>query len=191
MRSVIASVYMTLDGVVAHPENWTFEFRDADADAVAHEQLFACDTLLMGRATYEIFAAVWPGMTDERGFADRMNSMPKYVVSSTMDTAEWNTTVIPGDDLVARIRALKQRAGQDILTYGYGRLTAALLHHGLLDELRVWLHPVLVGSGGPADLLLRAGTAHTLRLVDTRTFPTGLLILGYRPTGHRTTTTDA
>lgn len=184
MRKVNGSVYMSLDGVVTHPENWTFGFRDDKATQYARDQLFASDALLMGRETYEVFAQVWPTMTDEQGLADRMNSLPKYVVSSTLQAAEWNATIISGD--VAReVANLKEQPGQDILIYGYGRLTAELIEHGLLDELRVWLHPLLVGRGGPGDLLLREGTTANMRLLEVQTFGSGLVILNYQPTGPR------
>ncbi|MPZ95156.1 MAG: dihydrofolate reductase [Propionibacteriales bacterium] len=182
MRRVIASTYMTLDGVITHPENWTFPFRTDEATAFAHDQLFASDALLMGRGTYEIFADAWPSRTDDMGFADRMNSLPKYVVSTTLATAEWNATVI-GGDVAAEVAKLKQQPGKDILVYGYGALTETLMQHDLLDELRIWLHPVLVGGSDPDDLLRRDTAVATLDLVDVTTYDSGLVLLCYRPQG--------
>src|SRR5919198_1748677 len=97
MRKVINSTYVSLDGVVTNPQEWTFAFRDDAANRFAFEQLMACDALLMGRRTYEFFSAVWPTMKDEAGFADKMNSMPKHVASRTLKETTWNATVIQGD----------------------------------------------------------------------------------------------
>ncbi|MGH3384702.1 MAG: dihydrofolate reductase family protein [Nocardioidaceae bacterium] len=180
MRRVIASTYMTLDGVIERPENWTFPFRSDEATAFAYDQLVGSDALLMGRRTYEIFAEAWPTRTDK--FAERINSLPKYVVSTTLDTAEWNTTVI-GGDVAAEVAKLKQQPGKDILIYGCGALTETLMQHDLLDELRIWLHPVLVGGSNPDDVLRRDSATATLDLVDVTTYDTGLVILCYRPQG--------
>src|SRR5215475_14925848 len=99
MRRIITATYMTLDGVVQRPEAWTFGYRSDEAARVSYDQLFAAGSLIMGRHTYDIFAGHWPTATDASGFADRMNSIPKYVLSNTMTTASWtNTTVLGGDD---------------------------------------------------------------------------------------------
>jgi dihydrofolate reductase len=116
MRHIANATYMSLDGVVQHPELWTFDYRSNDAAQVSHDQLFAADALIMGRHTYDIFAAHWPAATDPNGFADRMNNIPKYVLSRTLTKPSWtNTTVLAGDNVVDRIRALKQEPGQNIL----------------------------------------------------------------------------
>jgi dihydrofolate reductase len=184
MRKVIAATYMTLDGVIEHPERWSFDYWTDESQRYASEQLFASDALLMGRRTYEGFAKAWPNMEATEGeFAVRMNTMPKYVVSSTLDKAEWtNSTVLRGD-LVEEVTRLKQEPGRDILMYGYGPVAHTLLRHGLLDELRVWLHPVIAGSGEVADLFYRDGTKVGLRLVpeETKTLSSGVVILYYRP----------
>jgi dihydrofolate reductase len=152
MRHIANATYMSLDGVVQHPELWTFDYRSDDAAQVSHDQLFAADALIMGRHTYDIFAGHWPAATDPDGFADRMNTIPKYVLSRTLSKPSWtNTTVLAGDNVVDRIRALKQEPGQDILQYGYGPVTRLLIDHGLLDELHIWLHPLLVGNTDPGD----------------------------------------
>ena len=101
----------------------------------------------MGRHTYDIFAGHWPTATDPGGFADRMNNLPKYVLSHTLSEPIWaNTTVLAGDDVPGRIRDLTRQPGRDILQYGYGPVTRLLIDHGLLDELHIWLHPLLVGN---------------------------------------------
>ena len=182
MRRVINSTYMSLDGVVQEPQNWTFDFRDEAAAQFGHDQLFGCDALLMGRLTYEIFAGHWPGVTDSDGSAERMNSMPKYVVSDTLTDPAWNnTTVVGRAEMPARIRELKQQPGQDIVQYGYGPVTGALLREGLLDELRIWLHPILVGGQKIDTLLAGVGAEAKLDLADQRTYDSGMLILSYRP----------
>jgi dihydrofolate reductase len=180
MRKVINSTYVSLDGVVTNPQEWTFEFRDDVANQFAFEQLMASDALLMGRRTYEVFAEVWPTMKDEAGFADKMNSMPKYVASRTLKATTWNATVIQGD-LAKAVDELKQAPGKDIVQYGFGPVTGTLIEHGLLDELRLWLHPILVGRGEVADLLIGPRATAKLELADLKRYDSGLLILTYQP----------
>lgn len=183
MRRIINSTYLSLDGVVQLPEQWTFDFRDEAADRFAHDQLNSSGAILMGRQTYDIFAAVWPEAREATGMADRMNALPKYVVSDTLTEPGWNnTTVINRAAFPARMRELKQESGQDILQFGYGQVTATLLREGLLDELRIWLHPILVGRSDPAALLAHVGAAAKFRLVDVKTYDSGLVILNYQPT---------
>jgi dihydrofolate reductase len=180
MRKVINSTYMSLDGVVTNPQEWTFGFRDDAGNQFALEQLMACDALLMGRRTYGIFSAAWPTMNDENGLADRMNSMPKHVASRTLKETTWNATLIQGD-LAEAVDKLKREPGKDILQYGYGPVTGTLIEHGLLDELRLWLHPILVGRGEVDDLLIGPRARGTLKLTDLKRYDSGLLILTYQP----------
>ncbi|WP_169944023.1 dihydrofolate reductase family protein [Microbispora sp. H11081] len=180
MRKLIASVMTSLDGAIEHPELWSMDYWSDEAEAQACELLFASDALLLGRVTYEGFAEAWPEMTDESGYAERMNSVSKYVVSSTLEKADWNNSTVIGSDVAGEVAALKQQPGQNILTFGWGRLTESLLSHGLLDEVNVWLHPVLVGS--EEGQLHRKGVASPLELVDSRTLASGIVILNYRPT---------
>jgi dihydrofolate reductase len=181
MRRIINSTYMSLDGVVQNPQLWSFDYRDDAAAKFGHDQLFSCDALLMGRRTYEGFADFWPSATDTDGTADRMNSLPKYVVSDSLTEPQWNnTTVIGRAELPARVRELKQQPGKDIIQYGYGPVTAALLRDGLLDELRIWLHPLLVGGHAPGDLLAGVGADARFRLADHKAYDSGLVILSYQ-----------
>ena len=180
MRKVINSTYVSLDGIVTNPQEWTFDFRDEAANQFAFEQLMACDALLMGRRTYEVFSAVWPTMHDDRGMADKMNTMPKYVASRTLSEATWNATVLHGD-LGEAVTTLKAAPGKDIIQYGYGAVTGTLVEHGLLDELRLWLHPILVGKGQVDDLLIGPRATATLKLADVKQYDSGLLILTYQP----------
>lgn len=178
MRRVIVSTYMTLDGVMEAPENWVFQFFNEEAAKYAQNQLFASDALLLGRVTYEGFAAAWPSMSDEEGFADRMNSLPKYVVSTTLEEAEWNNSTLIKDNVAEEVSKLKQQPGQDILMYGSADLMRALMRHDLIDEYRIWVTPVVVGSG--KRLFGQESDQKALRLADTATFGSGIVVLSYR-----------
>jgi dihydrofolate reductase len=179
MRKIITSTFVSLDGFIDNPHLWSLNFWSDEAGQYAHAQLFASDILLMGRVTYEGFAAAWPGRAGADDFTDRINAMDKYVVTSTLDKADWNnTTIIPGDDLIAEVRRLKEQPGGDILIYGCGQLTDALRENGLLDEYRLWMHPVTVGEG---QRLFREGTKAKFTLTNTETFASGVTILTYQP----------
>ncbi|MBC6462232.1 dihydrofolate reductase family protein [Actinomadura sp. HBU206391] len=178
MRKIIATTYTTLDGFIDNPHLWSMKYSNEEAQAYAVDLLFGSDALLLGRVTYEGMAAAWPSMGGNP-YADRANSMAKYVVSSTLEKAEWNnSTIIPGDDLVTEVTRLKQQPGQNILIWGCGRLTDTLMEHGLLDEYRIWVYPVILGKG---ERLFREGVEATLRHEDTTTFSTGVVVLTYRP----------
>lgn len=184
MRRIINSTYVSLDGVIEHPEQWQFDYLDDTTNQFEADQLFASDALLMGRRTYQGFAAAWPSQTGP--FADRINTMAKYVASTTLHQGDWaNTTIINGD-LVQEVTRLKQQPGRDILLYGFGPVAQTLLAHGLLDEVRLWVHPVFVGTGGPSDLLFRQGNAARMTLVDTKPLGLGVVILSYRPADNDT-----
>jgi dihydrofolate reductase len=179
MRSVIVSTYVTLDGVMEAPEKWVFRFWNDEHAKYAHDQLFASDALLMGREVYEEFAASWPSRTTE--FADRMNSLPKYVVSRTLEEAAWNNSTIIKENVAEEVSKLKQQPGQDILMYGGADLMGTLMGHDLIDEYRLWVHPVVLGSG--KRLFDGVGDQNILRLVATKTFGSGVVVLTYGPGG--------
>jgi dihydrofolate reductase len=181
MRRVVNSTYVSLDGLIEHLERWHFDYLDDDSNAFEWEQLAASDALLLGRRTYEGFAETWP--TQSGGFADKINAMTKYVASTTLDHGDWANTTVLGGDLVEEVAKLKQQPGGDILMYGFGPVAQTLLANGLLDEVRLWLFPVFVGVGGPADLLFREGNAARMTLVGTRTFASGVVVHSYRPAG--------
>src|SRR3954451_8735843 len=151
MRKVVLSMYVTLDGVMEDPGGaeefehggWSMQFFDEDAAKYAYDQLFASDALLLGRVTYQGFAAAWPSMTDEAGFAEKMNSMPKYVVSSTLRDPEWTNTTVLSGDVAEEVGALRQRVDGVILVAGSARLVQALVEHDLLDEVRLMVFPVV------------------------------------------------
>ena len=180
MRRIINSTFVTLDGVIANPHQWP-SGRVADDAGLALQTalLFSCDAVIMGRHTYDSFAAVWPTRSGDP-FSDRLNNMSKYVVSSTLQKAGWTNTTIIGGDPVSEIARLKQQPGKDIVQYGFGQLSHALLHHGLLDELRLWVHPFFLGSGGPEALLYRDGPTTVLSFVDAKPLENGNVVLTYR-----------
>lgn len=122
MRKIIATEYVTLDGVFEEPGNWSGPFFNDEAGKFKNDELFACDALLLGRLTYDGFAAAWPTMTDTGEFGERMNGIPKYVVSTTMDRAEWNNSTVIKENAAAEVAKLKQQPGQDILLAGSGQL---------------------------------------------------------------------
>jgi dihydrofolate reductase len=175
------STFLTLDGVMQAPGDageferggWQLPFFDDGAGAIAKEGLFASDALLLGRVTYEHFAAAWPEMTDEEGFAERMNSIPKFVASTTLAGAEWNATVIR--DLGAEVPKLKEQ--HDLLVMGSGRLVHALREHDLVDEYEIWIHPILLGAG--RRLFDEIADVTTLVLTETTTTDKGVTVLTY------------
>ena len=176
MRKVIESTLVSADGVVGDPPAWAMEYRDAEVQQEALERLAGTDAMLMGRGTYELFSATWPGQAGD--FADRMNSIRKYVFSSTLAKADWNNSTIIRGDAVAEVTRLKQQNGQDLALYGHGLLAQTLLEHGLIDELRLSIHPILVGDG---RLLFREGQKKPLEFVSAKTFGTGVVVLTYQP----------
>lgn len=140
MRRIINSTYITLDGVITDPQDWPADDFDENSGTIQTELLFACDAVLMGCKTYEGFAPVWSGRSGDP-YSNRMNSITKYAISSALQNPEWsNTTVISGE-LISEIRRLKYQPGQDIVQYGFGPVSYSLMEHGLLDELRLWVHP--------------------------------------------------
>jgi dihydrofolate reductase len=182
MGKIVNATYMTLDGDIINMQSWHFDYFSDESTAAAAEQLAGSDALIMGHATYDGFNAAWPERAGTDEFADRMNSIKKYVVSSTMHDPTWtNTTVLGGDDVVDQIRKVRAETDRNILQYGFGSVTRLLLENGLLDELRIWLHPVLSGSAKPADLLYRDALQTRFTLNGTETHRNGLIILSYTP----------
>jgi dihydrofolate reductase len=171
MSKLVVTEFVTLDGVFEDPGGaeglehggWAFRFgRGPEGDKFKLDETMSAGAQLLGRVTYQGFAAAWPKITDEEGFADRMNTMPKYVVSTTLDRAEWNNTTILRGDLAEEVRRLKGEVSGDILIAGSGSLVAALAPIGLIDEYRLMVYPVVLGAGKrlfpdgsqPADLQL-------------------------------------
>ncbi len=178
MRKLVCQSFVSLDGVINHMEHWHFAYTDAESNGIALEQLQASDAMLMGRQTYEVYAGAWPEREGE--YPDLINRMPKYVVSSTLTEPAWENTTVIADDPIAAVRALKLEAGEQILMHGYGPLAKQLLGEGILDELHLWLHPVLAGIGSGDDLLLHPGLNRVLQLDGTQMLASGVVILRYR-----------
>ena len=181
MRRIINSTYISLDGVIQDPQDWPGNDIEPDGTGtkVQTDLLNACDAVLMGRDTYEAFADVWMNRSGDP-FSDRMNAMAKYTVSTTLRDPKWNNTTVISADPIGEIRRLKEQPGQDIVQYGFGRLAHELLGHGLLDELRLWVHPLFVGQATTSDLLFRPATTTQFELTSTITLNTGTVILSYR-----------
>jgi dihydrofolate reductase len=181
MRKVVASEFVSLDGVVESPDKWHFPyFNDEMGDAIG-AAMAASDAMLMGRVLYEEWAAFWPKQDpDENPVAAQMNGVRKYVVSTTLEEhLEWQNSTLIGDNVAEEISRLKEQPGKDISISGSPTLVRSLLADGLLDELRLMLHPIVVGSG--KRLFENGGDQKALQLVDSKTFSTGVLYLTYQP----------
>ncbi|HEY5192911.1 MAG TPA: dihydrofolate reductase family protein [Solirubrobacteraceae bacterium] len=186
MARIVVSEFVSLDGVMQAPgggedfkhAGWTFAIpRGPEGDKFKLEEALGAEALLLGRVTYEGFAAAWPSMEGE--FADKFNGMPKYVVSSTLNDPQWNNSTVLNGDLVEEISTLKQGLDGDIVVHGSGQLVRGLLEHDLVDELRVMVFPVLLGSG--KRLFGETSEKLPLRLVDSKTVGEGIAILIYAP----------
>ena len=179
MRKLKLAMYVSLDGVVEEPA-WTGPFWNDELSGLQEAYLYSSDALVLGRVTYEGFAAAWPGMEESTGdFGRKMNSMPKFVASRTLKDAEWNASIIEGD-LSDAVATLKEGSGGDLLIYGSGTLVDELTARGLIDEYRLMVHPVLVGDG---KRLFTDSTPTTLRLADSVVTATGVAVLTYERSG--------
>jgi dihydrofolate reductase len=169
---------MTLDGVVEAPEKWSFPFWSEETGKFKLDELRATDALLLGRVTYEGFAAAWPGQKDPDGFADRFNSMPKYVASKTLKKLEWNNSHLIKGDLATEVSKLKQQPGKDIVIHGSPTLIRSLMPHNLIDEYRLLVYPLVRGQG---KRLFDEASRANLKLAESETFSKGVVKLVYRP----------
>jgi dihydrofolate reductase len=176
MRKLIVTEFMTIDGVMEAPDKWSFDFQNDLTAEFKKDELFESDTLLLGRATYEIFASSWPTRTGE--FADRMNSLPKYVVTASGGELKWNNTHVIKDDIAGEVAKLKAQTGQDILVAGSGVLVQALLENNLIDELRLFICPIVLGKG---KRLFKEEDTAKFKLVSTKSYDTGAVVLTYGP----------
>jgi dihydrofolate reductase len=190
MSRVIVSEFVSLDGVMEDPGGaegfehggWTFQFdRGPEGDKFKLDELLAADALLLGRVTYQGFAKAWPSITDDAGFADKMNSMRKYVVSTTLTDAEatWNNTTVIRGDAAAEIARLKAQPGGDLLVAGSRQLTQTLVERGLVDEYRLMVFPVVLGSG--KRLFQDVTVVSRLALREATTAGSGIVLLTYQP----------
>jgi dihydrofolate reductase len=174
MRKLVESTFVTLDGVIGTPQEWGPPYWNDEHADYARKLLFDADALLLGRATYESFAEAWPARSGDE-YTDRINGLPKYVASRTLQEATWNATIIKGD-VAEEVAGLKQQPGENILKFGTGELDRTLIAHELIDEFHFWVFPVLAGGG--QRLIEGIDTTH-LKLVDTATFSTGIVVHTY------------
>jgi dihydrofolate reductase len=180
MRKVVASLFVSLDGVMEAPEQWHMPYFNDEMGAVIGQALSTTDAFLLGRRTYEEWAGYWPDQPVEGNpMAAAINGLPKYVASTTLDEVTWQNSTLLGDDVAGEVSKLKNQPGKDLSISGSATLVRSLLREGLLDELRLMVHPVVVGSG---RRLFENGTGQTpLELVASKSFSTGVLDLTYRP----------
>ena len=178
MRKLIVYEYVTLDGVMEAPEKWQFPFLNDEVAEVIQSQIMDADAILLGRVTYDIFAASWPTRTNnEFGVADKLNSMPKFVVSSTLDRADWNHSTLIRGNVVEEINKLKQQPEGTIAIIGSARLIQSLVEYDLVDEYQLMVHPVVLGSG---KRLFPEGINLDLRLANANAFSSGVVLLRYQ-----------
>ena len=188
MGKIVVTEFVSLDGVIEDPGGseeyrhggWTFEVdRGEEGDKFKLDELVEAEAQLLGRVTYEGFAAAWPAMEDGAGFAEKMNSMPKYVVSSTLQEASWENTTILAGELAGEVARLHREIDGTILVAGSAQLVQGLLEHGLVDELRLMVFPVLLGEG--KRLFGDVSEKKPLRLTDSKTLGDGIALLTYEP----------
>lgn len=179
MRKLIESTFVTLDGVISDPHHYGPPYWDDEHNAYGAKLMDSTDALVLGRATYEGFAAVWPTRGGDP-FTDKINAMPKYVASRTLTETTWNASVLEGDAVQA-VAELKQQPGGNLLKYGTGEFSRDLMAAGLLDELHLWVFPVIAGKG---DRLLDGLMDLThLELTDSTTFSSGIVVHALAPAG--------
>jgi dihydrofolate reductase len=188
MGRIVVTEFVSLDGVMEDPGGsegsrhggWSFEFdRGEDGDRFKLDETLSSEALLLGRRTYEGFAAAWPSREGE--FADKFNAMPKYVVSSTLDDAGWNNSTVLRGDVGEEVAKLSREHDGDVVVHGSAQLVQALVERDLVDELRLMVFPVVLGSG--KRLFGEASDKKPLRLVDSKTVGDGVAILIYQPGG--------
>jgi dihydrofolate reductase len=186
MGRIVVTEFVSLDGVMEDPGGaedfkyggWAFEFdRGEDGDKFKLDEAVDSEALLLGRVTYEGFAEAWPSRDGE--FADKFNSMPKYVISSTLENADWTNTTVLNGDVAEEVAKLKQRIDGDIVVHGSARLVQTLVDAGLVDELRMMVFPVVLGAG--KRLFGDTSDKTPLRLTDSKTVGDGVAILTYQP----------
>ena len=182
VRKVVAVELVSVDGVMGSPEEWAFSYSNDEMEEANASGMAASDALLLGRVTYEALAAFWPHQPGGTPMVDYINSVPKFVVSETLEEPlEWNNSTLIEGNVAEEITQLKRQPGKDITVLGSGVLVRSLLRDGLLDELKLIVHPIVLGGG--KRLFEEGGDQKALELVDSKTFGTGVLYLTYRPVG--------
>jgi dihydrofolate reductase len=185
MRRLVVSEFLTLDGVMEDPGGaedfkyggWSLEFFNEEYLKFKYEELLGSGALLLGRITYEVFSEAWPSRTDPDSFADCMNTMPKFVVSTTLNKLTWKNSYLIKGDVAAEVRKLKQQSGKDILVAGSAELVRTLMHHNLVDEYRLMVHPIVLGAG--KRLFNNENERRRLKLKEARTFRSGIVLFVY------------
>jgi dihydrofolate reductase len=184
MRKVVAVELVSVDGIFEAPEEWAFSYSNDEMNEANASGMAASDALLLGRITYEGLAAFWPNQPGGDPMVDYINSVPKLVVSTTLEEPlEWNNSTLIKGNVSEEIAELKQQSGKDITTIGSAVLARSLLRDGLLDELKLMVHPVVLGTG--KRLFEDGGDREALELVHSKTFSTGVVSLTYRPSGEQ------
>ncbi|TMD97884.1 MAG: dihydrofolate reductase [Chloroflexi bacterium] len=176
---LVATEYVSLDGIFDEPGEWSFPYFNDEAMRFKSDELEAADAQLLGRRTYEGFAKAWPTMEGTGDFGVKMNTMPKYVVTSTLDRLDWPGSKPIRRDVTGEVRKLKQQPGKDLLLAGSGMLFNALMRENLIDVYRLMVHPIVIGRGN--HLFGNADDHRKLELVDTKRFATGIVILELKP----------
>ena len=179
MRKVVAVELVSLDGVMEAPEEWAFSYSNEEMEAANAKGMAASDAMLLGRITYEGLAAFWPHQPGGMPMVDYINSVRKLVVSKTLEEAGWNNSTLIGENALEYIAELKRQPGKDITIIGSAALVRSLLEAGLLDELRLMVHPLVLGGG--KRLFEDGEEQETLELVSSEAFGTGVVSLAYRP----------
>ncbi|GAA1005721.1 pyrimidine reductase [Acrocarpospora pleiomorpha] len=178
MRKIVSGFFISLDGVVESPDKWHFPYFNDEMGEVIGRGMQSADAMLMGRKLYEEWSEYWPAAGDEDPFGGFINNIQKYVVSTTLDKADWNNTTVLNGDFVEEITNLKSQPGKDINISGSPTLVRSLLTHGLLDELQLLIHPIIVGAG---QRLFDGLDQIPLKVVSSTTLQTGVLSVLYAP----------
>lgn len=176
---LVATEYLSLDGVFEEPGRWSGPFFNEEAGQFKWNELQASDALLLGRKTYEGFSAAWPTMKGTGEFGEKMNSITKYVVSSTLDKVDWKGSKLVNGNVVDEVRKLKQEPGHDLLLSGSAQLFNACMKANLIDLYRLMLHPIVLGQG--KRLFAEGADRTVLNLLETQRFSAGIVILEYAP----------
>jgi len=179
MRKIVAGLFVSLDGVFEAPDQWHFPYFDEDMGQAVQAQMEQADAMLLGRKTYQEFAGYWPKQGSDVELADHMNGTPKYVVSNTLTSLDWQNSTLINGDVRAALTALKSQPGKNLSITGSGTLVRSLLRDGLLDELHLLVHPIVVGKG--KRLFDDQGDRVPLTLAASKTFGSGVLYLTYTP----------